>query len=107
MKEIQTVDGRLRPECVGCPAAALVKGNRAIHCRVEGVVLNADGENSDKTSIEHFCAGDYTTCPSWRQHKKTGLTQAEHAAVTKHREYLAELADNDLLDEFEERAGRY
>lgn len=95
-------------KCLNCPAGQLMQGGGAVLCRVEGVLLDPDG---DKVSIENFCTSEGTEnnhyrCPSWRQHKNTGMTQAQHARVTRHREYLAELADEELLGEFEERAGR-
>ena len=47
--------------------AAEVLGGDAVYCAIEENVIDA---HLDPTSIERFCAGCYTECPTWRTEKE-------------------------------------
>jgi hypothetical protein len=45
-----------------CPAAQLA-GDASVHCKVEQSLING---RLNPESIQAFCCGEHTKCPSWR-----------------------------------------
>ena len=59
---------QLEPEEIVCPAGE-PEGDASVVCRVTHERI--DG-HTNPSSIESFCAGQYTRCPIWRQDRESG-----------------------------------
>lgn len=79
----------LRQADIGCPAGS-VHGGCGVYCAVEEHFI--DGRR-EATSIEVFCGGDHTRCPTWRK-EKDATAKGEKVMVEKPLEHqrLAQLA---------------
>jgi hypothetical protein len=62
----------LRGFKVGCPAGTKCHLPLGVECAVEESFIDAATEPS---SILAYCAGRYTTCPSWRSEKENRWAQ--------------------------------
>jgi hypothetical protein len=62
----------LRAFTVVCPAGTRCHLPNGVICAVEESFINASTEPS---SILAYCAGKYTTCPSWRAEKENRWAQ--------------------------------
>ena len=69
-----------------CPAGESINGGCDVHCRIEGVVLSARGNDG---SVEKFCTSESETenghlqCPSWKTFKKINMTQKEQSDLAR------------------------
>jgi hypothetical protein len=99
MRKIQIINQEVQ-----CPAADIVTGfdtKDAIFCRIEEKKIQTEGPQADLGSIKSFCCSEYHTCPTWRTHKETGMTQSENAAYEFRQQDIEIDRDKEILERYD------